>query len=161
VTAVVKTPRVTVIGFSLQAVTANRRASVSTRLLSGPAVIRSVTWMAAQGATTPQQGLELGVASAPVQEDQVVLSTAKAWAPLGDYIRSALADSTLAGTFFPFFLEAANSGRTHVALGIVVPQTSFYLVLSMGGTVTGAFSSCVGSVVVAEDINPSMYANYF
>lgn len=159
----VKTPRVNYFPFNLLIGLANSRSSTSTRRLSGPAVIRQFQFATDSSSDPPQQSIELGISPVPVNESIVPLTTPKSWNQLGerlDHPGFPLA-AGVNGFLVWSVLDAQQRRNQPLDLHIVIPDESFYLVVSAVNGAGVPAGRIIGHVVVAENINAAAYERYY
>lgn len=134
------------------------RSTVSTPLLHGPAIIRSLHATQSAAAFNVHV-LELGKSSSPIVETDVAIATAKAWTPFFERLSGTVAPESALRVGTLELDTGAPGGIRDDALGIIVLEAEFFLVISWQSLgVSGA--SLSGHVNILEKVPPETIA-YF
>jgi hypothetical protein len=139
---------------------ATSRTTVSTPRLIGPALIRSLKVLfGTSGSPNASAVIELGIATSPVVESGVALTVTKAWRSLVTKLDEATPNDPATMTGFGNAASQATSEFKDAYLDLPIADDSFYLVISLINA-AGIANEGYGHIVVLEQIDPSIFANF-
>ncbi len=141
---------------SLDAVT---RRSLSTPLLQGPMMIRSIEFYPSTVADPPNVTIEIGYATTRVTEDGVAITVQRPYTVLTELIDPFGVINDNAGAGFP--LSTLPSTRAHFqrTLDMILTINSGHIVVAAIKSAVGGFP-LTGVLRILEDISPEAARNF-
>lgn len=138
---------------------ANSRTSSSTPKLLGPAILRKWVVRANNAVNPPTMFFEVGVATAPVSEVNVGLSTFRPYRSIHEKMEpsSASVDTTLTG--FPSSSLIGSTDHAELSVDHIILEPEFYLVLSNLNASAGVLD-WVGYFTVVEGVSRQALVNF-
>ncbi len=157
VTATPPAPRTRILAFQVSN-NAGVRTTASSPSIRGPALILDLHVISSQ-ASFGGLTLELGVAGAPVTEQDVALTTPKNWQPLTERVSQNAVVENVNRLGFSDVSGAANVPRHLGPLNAVVLLQDFFITFTVISTVAVG-TALAGHLVVLENVNPDALGNF-
>lgn len=141
---------------------AQRRGTVSTPKILGPAIIQQIQWKHRTAADPPTKSLEIGWSLAPITENDVSLTAPKGWNAICERLRHFYETpiANLVG-----FAQVNQAGSDNVTIEclmspVLITAPEFYLTLSIIQTAGVNQLAEWIEVNVLENVSPEVAANF-
>jgi hypothetical protein len=136
---------------------ANGRKSISFGPLTGLVVVKRMTWQLAVGVDPPNSSLELGNSPVRIQENNVALTTSRAYNVITELQDPFAYGAAGMGAGYPLWTLPNTHAPYEFAPNIIIPDMSFFLVVALVNQ-TGGAVAMIGHVTLIEGLTSDQVA---